>query len=375
MPRRAEPFPHQGYFKTSFGGRQRILCRIEDGIDAAREELRKLQSEQFRTGRLAPDMTVAEAAALFLREIESDKGPEHRTFLGYRRNLQRFVERLGPRKLRSLTAGDGVEYKRFLRDDAQTKITGRRPGQKLGNVRPPQPLGTVTINHHLRAAKAVLNWAVENDLLVKSPWRKKKVKLLTENGRRRVITPEEFDRLLQACSDEDVFRDILWAMRLTAARPEDIRHLTWEMVKWAAHCWEIPPDLHKTGDTQTERKPRIVPMVSQVEDILRRRQTESKSSHVFPKHDGQPWTPAGLSQKFMRLRKKAGIVVKGGEGLVLYSSRHTRLTELATELPASLLQDVAGHTTFQMTRRYLHTADQTLVEKVQAAQDRLDQPK
>jgi integrase len=47
------------------------------------------------------------------------------------------------------------------------------------------------------------------------------------------------------------------------------------------------------------------------------------------------------------------------EELVLYMSRHTRLTELA----ASLLQDVAGHTTFQMTWRYLHTANQTPIEK------------
>ncbi len=65
----------------------------------------------------------------------------------------------------------------------------------------------------------------------------------------------------------------------------------------------------------------------------------------------------------------------GGEELVLYNSRHTRLTELAPELPAGLLQDVAGHTTFQMTRRYLHTAKQTLVEKLREAQARLDQPK
>ena len=247
MPRRAEPFPHQGYFKTSFGGRQRILCRIEDGIEAAREELRT-STPKFRTGRLSPDMTVARPPPFFLREKESDKGSEHRTFTGYRRNLQRFVERLGPRKLRSLTAGDGVEYKRFLRDDARTKITGRRPGQKLGNVRPPQPLGTVTINHHLRAAKAVLNWAVDNDLLVKSPWRKNKVKLLTENSRKRVITPEEFDRLLQACLGDQVFQDILWVMRLTAARPEDIRHLTWDMMKWSALLIHEPGDDVSFGD-------------------------------------------------------------------------------------------------------------------------------
>lgn len=258
--------------------------------------------------------------------------------------MQRFVELLGSRKLRSLTTADGVEYKRFLREEARTKITGRRLGQKVGKVREPKPLGPVTINHHLRAAKAVLNWAVENDLLLKSPWRKKKVKLPRENGRQRVITREEFHRLLEACLDQGM-RDILWVMRLTAARPEDIRHLTWEMVKWEAHCCEIPPELHKTGLTQKECQPRTIPMVPQVEAILRRRQKEAKGSHVFPKQNGQPWDAAGLSQKFMRLRERAGIEVKGGEELVLYSNRHTRLTELASELTNGLLQGVAGHTT------------------------------
>lgn len=374
MPRRAKPFPHQGHYYTSIGGKQRRLCRIEDGMERAEEELRKLQSERFQTGQLFPEMTVAEAAALFLRQVETDKGPAHKTFQFYKRNLQRLVDRLGSRKLRSLRQTDGVEYKRHLLE-ARRKPTGRRPGQKLGRVQEPRPLGNVTVNHHLRAAKTLLNWAVESDYIVKNPWKGKKLKLLEEKGRERLVTPEEFKALLDHCTNDD-FRDILTVLRYTAARPEDVRHLTWEMVHFDKHCWLIPASKHKTGHTQREKnKSRIVGMIPLVEDILKKRQTASSSPFVFPKPDGKAWDAAGLSLKFRRLRERAGIVEKDGEQLVLYSKRHTRLTELAPTLAAPVLQEVGGHTTFQTTKRYIHIASDVMVNELRAAPVRLDQPK
>ena len=79
MARPAKPFPHQGWFKTNMGGGpRRKLCRIEEGIKKARDILRNLEGErESNGGSLPPELTVAEAAALFLREVETDKGPNH----------------------------------------------------------------------------------------------------------------------------------------------------------------------------------------------------------------------------------------------------------------------------------------------------------
>jgi integrase len=331
VSRRAKPFIHQGHYYTSIGGKQRRFCPVEDGLEQAEEELRKLQSERFQTGRIAPELTVAEAAALFLRQVETDKGSTQKTFQWYKRNLQRLVGKLGNRKLRSLKPQDGVEYKRYLLDEANLKPTGRRPGQKFGKIKGPRSLGSTSINHHLRAAKTLLNWAVESDLLVKNPWRgKKRLQLLPEKGRERVVNDEEFKALLQHCADD--FRDVLLVLRYTAARPEDIRHLTWPMVAFETHCWVIPPSQHKTGNTQKERKPRIIPMIPLVSELLTRLRGDKTEGYVFTTQDGRPWNGAGLSLKFRRLRERAGIDFKDGEHLVLYSTRHTRLTELAPEL-------------------------------------------
>ena len=372
MSRPAKPFAHQGHYYTSIGGKQRRLCRIEDGIERAREELRKLQSETFHTGQIAPDLSVAEAAALFLREVETDKGEQHRTFQCYRSKLQRLVDRLGSRKLRSLSKIDGSEYKRWLKEVARTRPTGRRKGQKTGKTKPSRPLGTVSVNRHLTVAKMLLNWAVEGDFLLKNPWKgKKKVRVDPEQGRERILTDEEFALLLKHCDDTD-FQDVLRVLRLTAARPEDLCHLKWGMVAWELHCWVIPPYMHKTGNTQKTPQDRIIGMVPEVEEILRRRQQGGTGEFVFTNTRKLPWTSNSLGRRFRTLRVKAGIVMKDGENVVLYSNRHTRLTELAWEMPLLALVKVGGWTTPAMASRYVHPADQAVIERLRETQARID---
>src|SRR5262249_30634110 len=131
----------------------------------------------------------------------------------YRDKLKPLVKQFGTRKLRQLHLTDWDTYKKAL------------IGKELENC---------SINHHLKAAKAVLNWAVDAEYLLKSPW--KKIKRLPEEGRRRVITDEEFRALLRH-SRNAAFRQVLITLRLTAARPGEIRCLTWSMVNWQTHCW------------------------------------------------------------------------------------------------------------------------------------------
>jgi integrase len=346
------------------------LCRLSDGLGAAEEALDRLKVDLHdRGGHHFPNLTVAELAALFLCHVEADKGPDHVTFRGYKRNLTRLVERCGTLPVRKLHLTDGTEFKRWLREEARTKRTGRRAGQKIGKAKRGRPLGPVYINHHLRAAKAMLNWGVDAELLAKNPWRK--VKLLPEDGRERIITDAEFQALLRHCTDAE-FRQVLIILRYTAARPGELRKLTWPMVKWATHCCVIPTPQHKTGRTQKEKKPRTIPMPTVIERLLRWRQARSTGSPlVFPAEDGGRWGKDVFSRKFRRLRDRAGIPEKGGEQLVLYSHRHTRLTELGLALPAAILQQVAGHTTFAMTQRYLHNGDHQIADAVRIADDEL----
>ena len=131
MARPAKTFPPPGLVQDEHGRRASPQAlphrrRRREGQGSPR----KLENERDNNGgSLPPELTVAEAAALFLREVETDKGLNHQTFIWYRRNLQRLIARLGNRKLKSLTKLDGTEYKRWLKEEARTRPTGRRPAE------------------------------------------------------------------------------------------------------------------------------------------------------------------------------------------------------------------------------------------------------
>ncbi|OAI54975.1 hypothetical protein AYO44_13885 [Planctomycetaceae bacterium SCGC AG-212-F19] len=346
MPRVAKPYLHRGWFVTNIGGERRKLCRESEGMTLAQEALDRLKVERHdNRGKTFPKLTVAELSALFLQYCEVDKAPG--TVTHYNSKLKPFVARFGSQPVRQLHLTDGVTFKKALIE------------KKLENC---------TINHHVRAAKTALNWAVDAEFLPKNPWRK--IKFLPEEGRQRIVTDDEFLALLRHCTDA-LYKQILIALRYTAARPGELRSLTWTMVNWQTHCWIIPVRKTKTGTTAKQPKPRIIPMIPLIERLLRHRQAKcGQNELVFPDLHGMQWKVDTFCQRFARLRERAGITEKDGETLVLYSNRHTRLTELATDLSAPILQAVAGHTTFGMTQRYLHIANQEVYKAVMEAQQR-----
>lgn len=73
------------------------------------------------------------------------------------------------------------------------------------------------------------------------------------------------------------------------------------------------------------------------------------------------------------LRRRAGIAPdENGETLVLYSSRHTFITNAAKAgVSGPVLQDLAGHTDPATTARYTHLAAADLIKAGQRAADLL----
>jgi site-specific recombinase XerD len=78
-----------------------------------------------------------------------------------------------------------------------------------------------------------------------------------------------------------------------------------------------------------------------------------------------------------RCRERAGITPdQNGEQLVLYSNRHTFLTNAAAEgLSAHQVQGLAGHTDIRMAERYVHMARKDIYEAGLKVTGRLRQRK
>jgi len=254
---------------------------------------------------------------------------------------------------------------------------------------PMKGLGPCSVNHHLRAAKTFLNWCASpgRRYVSHNPWTA--VKYLKEQGRERIVTGEEFRALLKHCTtcryakrpqhrqagcgfcrSDDEFRQILQVMRHTTMRPGELRQLEWDEVDLAAHRLVMMAKKIKT------RSRRVITLLPEVEEILRGRLEAclrgggKAQGLVFPAMSGEEWDRVSFSQRFRRLRVravKAGDLqeVKKGEKLVLYSTRHTRITELFVEgNEQHVVMAESGHVVPATTERYKHLADDYVTNRV-----------
>lgn len=207
-----------------------------------------------------------------------------------------------------------------------------------------------TIKDTIAEVQGVLNWAIARDLLDVNPlagYQKPRPR-----RRSRTFTGEEFQSLLRH-SDSN-FRRVLISLRLTGCRPAEVRKLIWEWVDLDRALWILPD--HKTVTQQREPRPRIIPLPKPILKLCERlaREPHEGTDHVFLNKLGRPYTKDCFVRKMDRLRKKAGIEVKAGEQIVLYSCRHTFGTETAGKISDIELAELMGHTEVRTAHRYVH---------------------
>lgn len=357
MPRQPKPYVLRGWYISRPHGTYLKLCPVEQGMTKARQVLKvklgELEQERggsHRTGNFPSHLTVAEMFSLFLKDVQTNRDDD--TFRDYQRWCVEFAKTYGQKSIRDVTKAEANDFK--LKLTTSTYVRGKQP---------PKRFSPKTVNHALIALRRAFNWAIDTDRLLTGRNPFAKVKLLHTEGRRRVATDEEFQTLLKHCSN-DGFRDVLIVMRHTPARPQDIYSLEWSMVDWENKLWVIHK--HKTSKTAKQPKPRIIPMNSDVERVLRARAEKSgQEGKVFRNRKGEPWRKNALCLNMRRLRIRAGITAdENGEQFVLYTNRHTFMTKAGADasVSQSLLSELAGHTDPRTTARYFHPSRSAVAE-------------
>lgn len=385
MPRPPKPYLLRKFWRTSVGGVQhQKLVPEEEGFKAAQIALGRLleklaEEERTRFCPHAPELrpTVARACEDFL---ETKRVETPATLSWYEEKLGPFLTAFGDKTLADLTYEDGLRYKESLQEKTFRK----------GKRGPLKTLGVGTINAHLRAAKAFLNWASKPSRrkrtgLASNPW--EEIRYGTEKPRERLITDDEMGHLLAHCTDGGVaggaqdFRELLVVLRYTTLRPGEARLLRWEYIRWEESRIVFPADKVKT------RRRREVALIDRVRLALRERLERLKKEgaplgFVFQGpgkdrdgrrragHGKSPLKSNSLSQRFRRLLLRCvalGLIEKekGGERIVPYSTRHTRATALFMEghSHAVVMFDM-GHAVPATTERYKHLAGSFVAEEI-----------
>lgn len=341
MPRRPSdrPWLHSksGFWCATIDGRRVYLDH--DYKVACRKLAASIREAKARAAGKSDwlDRPFCELADVFLDHIQSTRKPT--TFSGYKARLTRALEVIGT------VVRVGEMGKRHLAEIESAM---------------PRELSPTTVRDTLTSVQTVYGWAVRNEFVDFNPlvgYRKPAARMRT-----RVITDKEFQSLLRAAGRNPAFRRVLLALRHTGCRPGEIRKLTWEMVDLEKGLWILPD--HKSITRQRRPRPRVIPLPPVIWKLGR--QLASKrlagSDRVFLNMWDKPYSKDCLVKVFTRLRERAGIGLKAGERIVLYSNRHTFATECAGRIADIELAELLGHTTTQMLPRYTHFNAERLQE-------------
>jgi integrase len=337
MPRQPKPFFHRGWWVTDVGGTRTKLAQGRENRKQAEQAFHEMLAKaSYGHGatKTVQQLAVWELCEQFLDWVEIHRS--EKTFTDYKICLKRWVKLHGKRLPRDIRSLDLEQWK------ASLVKAGKKP---------------CTINHAIIAVQTCWNWGVKHELLTTNPLAK--VEKLHAEGRKRVITSEEFRTMLR--HSDALFRQVLLVFRLTGVRPSEFRKLTWQQVNWEARCWVIRE--HKASRTAKEKKARIIPMPPIVEKLLRWRLREyGPTDYVFLNEDGNQWKNNALRCRMKRLRERAGLAPdENGESIVMYSARHSYATAaVASGVSDRRLADLMGHTNTKTTQRYIHLAHSDL---------------
>ena len=209
-----------------------------------------------------------------------------------------------------------------------------------GRVQTKRRVRPATVNRELACLKAVINFAIKSDILIKNPVGG--VKFLPENNQQmRVLShTEERDYFSKASS---FLHDIARLILDTGMRPEEVYTLRPEDVDLMRKTVQVP-----RGKTPAAR--RVLTLTSSAFEVLQRRIMGIKTPYLFPCDTDSSRPIPKVNNAHDRAVRESGIAP-----LRLYDLRHTWATRAAMSgIDLVTLAAMLGHSRIQMVLRYAH---------------------
>jgi integrase len=256
-----------------------------------------------------------------------------------------------------------------------TAITGETIGAFIARRRD-SGLEVSSVNRELQALRRMFHLAQEWDKVEKAL---PTVRMIPgEKHRERVLTAEEESLYFRAAgseameqhADPRLLADVARILLDCGLRPEE--------------CFRLRPENMTDGKLEirfgkTENARRRIPMTPNVQAILEMRVTKAagtawvfpaptRSGHIEPSSLKKQHAKA-VSEATRLLRKETGDSKRAFEGFELYTLRHTCLTRWAPHMDPWTLAYLAGHRDMNITRRYIHPQEQTILTAMEKARE------
>jgi len=258
--------------------------------------------------------------------------------------------------------------------------------QKWRTEKDKQGLASSTVNRRVTTLKAVLNKAVEWDVIPANPLNKIKPLKIDKKSRVRFLSKEEEGALRQALDDRESdirrgrmsgnawrevrgyktlpsidarFADYLKPMVLltlnTGLRRGEAFNLQWSDIDFQHNQLAVEGTTAKSGQT------RHIPLNSEAQAILKDWKEQTDTKYVF----ASPVTRKrfdNIKRSWGALRERAGL-----PDFWFHDLRHTFASKLVMAgQDLYVIKELLGHSTIQMTERYAHLSPDHKVSAVEA---------
>jgi integrase len=226
-----------------------------------------------------------------------------------------------------------VEDFRNLRKETKTHSGGERTRR--------------TVNEELAILRHIFNRAIEWEMSDKNPVKRSIFYKNANSTRKRVLSPEEITRLIEACPP--YLKPIVAMGVYTGLRKGDILNLQWKNV-------DLERGLIVLVEAKTEKK-RYIVLNPDLLTILK--SLPVKGEYVFPGKNKKPIKD--VRKSFYKALKEAGVEQAEDREMktVFHTLRHSCITLLRERgADGSAVQGFIGHASEKQTEDYTHLTEQ-----------------
>jgi integrase len=202
--------------------------------------------------------------------------------------------------------------------------------------------------------QAVLNWAVAQDWLVKSPARKVPTGSFKNKKSKRKITMDEYRKLLDACPNQE-WRSIMALARIGGLRcPSELQQLRWADVDFESRWFLVKSPKTERHNEQDERQ---VPLFPDLREELEKHFSQDKGNEfVIQGLQGSDWK---LYDPFQRISEQAGL---GRIRSPFRNMRRSRSNEVMREHGSQMESLWIGHSEKVMEDHYFELEDEDFLK-------------
>lgn len=243
------------------------------------------------------------------------------------------IQYFGAKQTRAIKSRDLEAFKTFKLNG----ITRRGNKRKIASV-----------NRELEVLRAMLNFALQNEWIIKNPFTLTKgvISKAAEVERDRILSFEEEARLLAACAEKRAhLKPMLICALDTAMRRGEIFKMKWQDVDFTKNEIHIPQTNSKTEDARTVG---ITPRLGQELEFLWEISPKDKNGRVF-----------GITNT-IKTAWKTACRLADIEDFRFHDCRHTATTRMiASGSPHTEVMKITGHTQLKTFLRYLNITSET----------------